>query len=92
MFRRVGKTFVRVRDPRRWQRGSTGEVLADPRNFLEVRTDELMLALVIGRQRAQAHGPRTLQVMAEICEATKDIRLPWEIEWSYDDDGPSEFV
>jgi hypothetical protein len=64
-----------------WRLAQVREVRADPRNFLERRIDDLQLALIIGRVRAQVHGPRTLRVMAEICEATKDVALPWEIEW-----------
>jgi hypothetical protein len=65
-----------------WRIGYGRELVADNRNFLERRVDDLMLGLIVGRTRQQMHGERTLKALAEICEATKDEWLPWEIEWS----------
>jgi hypothetical protein len=70
----------------KWRFGGTRELVADPRNFLERRWDDLALALIINRSRAQMHGPTTLEAMAELAEVARDEILPWEIEWS-DDDG-----
>jgi hypothetical protein len=72
--------------PHNWRIGYTRELVADPRNFIERRFDDLTLALLINRSRPQMCGPTTLQAMAELVEVTRDEVLPWEVsdEWIRD--------
>jgi len=64
---------------RKWQRGGGRELIADPRDFLTARVDELMLGMIIGRSRPMMYGERTLRVKAQICEEIK-VKLPWELD------------
>lgn len=52
---------------------------AEIESALERRINDLMLALVIGRNRPQWAGPRTEDVKWQLIEACFTERLPWEM-------------
>ena len=64
----------------RWALAYSRTLIADPRNVVERRFDDLALGLVRNRSRPQMFGPTTLKDQAELVEASRDEILPWEIE------------
>jgi hypothetical protein len=64
---------------RKWQSVGSTELTADRRDYNTRRVDELMLGMVIGRTRAQMHGTRTPEVMANIVREC-NVQLPWELD------------